>query len=265
MSGKTFAAQQGTARRGDRRRHRAGVPARGDGRGLLEGCGTGTGIWGSTSRAVTSPEHPLRGADQRSAPRVHRHLVPGVGCRHALTGAPLELGQRPTGHHVGAPRLDVRSRRRPSRGGQDPLQHLPRNGPVAEPAHSPPARDRLIDIQDCLPPASAPPVQSVTIRDRWAHRKLAHPAPGRRATVSTSTCPSHPESRGSAGPNGCMRFPLRLTWDRGTAAGSPSGSSRGTRRAQREDRRAGTGHAGGGDVTRASRCSGWGRGARSCR
>src|SRR5262249_56592492 len=81
-------------------------------------------------------------------------LVPGVACGHARAGALLELGQRRAGQHVGVPRLEVRSGRRPTRGGQHTLQHLPRDMLVGESAHRPSARDRLIDVQD--QPPSAP-------------------------------------------------------------------------------------------------------------
>src|SRR5260221_7127615 len=56
-----------------------------------------------------------------SPPLFRSPLVPGVACGHALAGAPLELDKRPAGQYVDVPRLDVRSGRRPSRGGQHAL------------------------------------------------------------------------------------------------------------------------------------------------
>src|SRR5262249_18845303 len=80
-------------------------------------------------------------------------LVPRVAVGHALNGVRLELGQPRAGQHVDLPRLDVRSGRRPSRGGQHTLQHLPRHRLVFESAHRPSACDCLIYVHDRLPTA----------------------------------------------------------------------------------------------------------------
>src|SRR5262245_60133232 len=75
-------------------------------------------------------------------------LVAGITCSHAYAGALLELGQRRAGHYVDVSRLEVRSGRRPSRGGQHALQHLLRQRPIGESAHRSSAHDRLRHVHD---------------------------------------------------------------------------------------------------------------------
>lgn len=87
-------------------------------------------------------------------------LIPGVARGQALAGALLELGQRLAGQHVDVPGLEVRSGRRPGRGGQHALQQLPRDLPAGESAHRPAARDRLVHLHDQRPLRSTHPSSS---------------------------------------------------------------------------------------------------------
>src|SRR6516162_50068 len=87
-------------------------------------------------------------------------LVPGVAVGNALDGVRLELGQRRAGQHVGVPRLDVRSGRRPTCGGQHALKHFPRHRLVFESAHRPSACDGLIYVHDNRLPTAGHPFRS---------------------------------------------------------------------------------------------------------